>query len=1010
MSTAVTQKNRTGSGSCTDASAPIQFTFNGKSYQGVVGDTLASALLANGVDVVGRSFKYARPRGIVGHGAEEPNGIIQLGSGAATVPNLKATQVELYPGLEASSVNGWPNVDFDLMGLIGAFGRLMPPGFYYKTFMYPKKLWMTYEHFIRQAAGLGATPVENDPDSYDKLNQHCDVLVVGAGPAGLVAAREAARTGARVIIADEQAQFGGSLLASKQTIDGLAATDWVTAMVAELEAFDNVQLLPRSTAFGYYDHNFMAILERRSDHLGLTAAQGTRQRLHRVRARQVVLAAGAFERPLVFAHNDIPGVMAATSVTTYINRYGVVPGTKLVICTTNDSAYQTAIDWHQAGREVVAVVDTRSVLDGDLVAAAKALGINVIAGHGVIEAQGGKRVKRALIAPLNDDGSAVTGSARRLDCDLIATSGGWSPAIHLSSHTGAKPIWDEQIVGFRPGASKQQERSAGACRGTYSLAGCLAEGASAGAEAAKLAGCGDGNMHFPLPTCEEYAQQPQQALFLVPHTKSASRAPSQFVDFQLDVTAGGVELAVREGFESVEHVKRYTALGFGTDQGKLGNINGMAILANALGQSIAETGTTIFRPSYTPTTFGALAGRDVNQLFDPERYTAVHRWHSDQGAKFEDVGQWKRPWYFPQAGESMHDAVNRECLAVRNSVGILDASTLGKIDIQGPDAAEFITRMYTNSYLKLAPGKCRYGVMLKEDGMIFDDGVCACLGENHYLMFTTTGGAAGVLSWLELWQQTEWPELQVYFTSVTDHWTTATVTGPNARKVIAKVCNDIDLSNEAFPFMDWRDGTVAGIKARVFRISFTGELSYEVNVPAHYGRQVWEQLIAAGEEFGITPYGTETMHVLRAEKGFIIVGQDTDGSMTPGDMNMDWVLGKNKAFSYIGKRSLDRSDTVRENRKQLVGLKTLEPADVLPEGAQIVFDPKQQIPMSMQGHVTSSYYSAWLGHSIALAVVKGGLERMGQKVYCPLADGRMIAAEIVSSVFYDPKGERHHVG
>lgn len=539
--------------------------------------------------------------------------------------------------------------------------------------------------------------------------------------------------------------------------------------------------------------------------------------------------------------------------------------------------------------------------------------------------------------------------------------------------------------------------------------GCLSEGACAGAQAAMLSGHGDGNLQFPAIAVDEYSEQPQQALFLVPHTKITSRAPSQFVDFQLDVSASGIELAVREGFESVEHVKRYTALGFGTDQGKLGNINGMAILANALDQSIAETGTTIFRPSYTPTTFGAIAGRDVNNLFDPERYTAVHRWHVEQGAQFEDVGQWKRPWYFPKQGETMQQAVDREGLAVRNSVGILDASTLGKIDIQGPDAAEFITRMYTNSYLKLAPGKCRYGVMLKEDGMIFDDGVCACLGDNQYLMFTTTGGAAGVLAWLELWQQTEWPELQVYFTSVTDHWTTATVTGPNARKVIAKVCSDIDLSNDAFSFMDWRDGTVAGVKARVFRISFTGELSYEVNVPAHYGRHIWEALIAAGEEFNIIPYGTETMHILRAEKGFIIVGQDTDGSMTPADMNMDWVVGKNKTFSFIGRRSLQRSDTVRSNRKQLVGLKPLNTKEVLPEGAQVVFDAKQKIPMAMQGHVTSSYYSASLGHSIALAVVKGGHKRLGQVVYCPLADGRSIASEIVSSVFYDPKGERQHV-
>jgi sarcosine oxidase subunit alpha len=1005
----MSQINRLGSGSRTDCAEVINFTYNGKKFQGVVGDTLASALLANDVNLVGRSFKYARPRGIVGHGAEEPNAIMQIGSGATTVPNLKATQVELYEGLEAASVNGWPSVKFDIMAITGWFGRLMPPGFYYKTFMYPAKLWMTYEHFIRKAAGLGSAPVQNDPDTYDKLNQHCDVLVVGAGPAGLVAAREAARAGARVMIVDEQNEMGGSLLASTQRIEGHLAPSWVAELVSELQSLDNVQCLPRSTAFGYYDHNFVGVLERRTDHLGITAAAGTRQRMHRVRAKRVVLATGAFERPLVFAHNDIPGVMQASSVSTYVNRYGVAPGKKLVLFTTNDNAYQTAIDWHKAGRKVVAIVDSRANPSGDLVVAAKGLGVDVLAGHGVIEAVGGKRVKRALVAPLSETGAEIMGPVRSLDCDLIASSGGWSPVIHLSSHTGAKPEWDESIVAFRPGVSKQRERSAGACAGTFCLSDCLREGAVAGAEAAQLAGYGDGKVIFPVSEVEEAVEQPQQALFLVPHTKPTSRAPSQFVDMQLDVSASGIELAVREGFESVEHIKRYTALGFGTDQGKLGNINGMAILANALGQSIPETGTTIFRPSYTPTTFGAIAGRAVGDLFDPERYTAMHRWHQEQGAEFEDVGQWKRPWYFPRGNESMDEAVNRECLAVRKSLGILDASTLGKIDIQGPDAAEFITRLYTNSYLKLAPGKCRYGVMLKEDGMIFDDGVCACLGDNHYLMFTTTGGAAGVLAWLELWQQTEWPELNVYFTSVTDHWTTATITGPNARKVLAKVCDDIDLSNESFAFMDWRDGTVAGVGARVFRISFTGELSYEINVPAHYGRHIWEALIAAGEEFDITPYGTESMHVLRAEKGFIIVGQDTDGSMTPADMNMDWVVGKNKTFSFIGKRSLSRSDSVRENRKQLVGLKTLNGKDVLPEGAQVVFDPKQEIPMSMQGHVTSSYYSANLGHSIALAVVKGGLSRMGQVVHCPLADGRTIAAEIVSSVFYDAKGERQNV-
>ncbi len=1007
MSLENTQKNRLAIGGRIDRSRALSFTFNGKRYSGFLGDTLASALLANGVDVVGRSFKYSRPRGIMTAGAEEPNAIVQLGHGAATIPNLRATQVALYDGLEARSVNGWPNVNFDLTRIFSLFGRLMPPGFYYKTFMGPKKLWMFYEHFIRKGAGLGRAPTVRDPDIYDRINQHCDVLVVGAGPAGLAAALAAARTGARVIIADEQEEFGGSLLASDVNIDGKAAAHWLAVTLAELAKFETVTMLPRSTVFGYYDHNFLTIAERCSDHIALTNDKAARQRIHRVRAREVVLACGAIERPLVFAACDVPGVMLAGAVSTYINRYAVTPGKGLILFTNNDRAYETALHWHASGRQVVAVVDSRHNPQGDLVQKAAAKGVKVLTGHAVIEVLGGKRVKGAMVAPLSADGSKLTGQAKALQCDTIASSGGWNPVVHLSSHTGAKPIWDEEIIGFRPGKSTQAERSVGAAAGTYDTASCLAEGDASGVQAA--INCGHSAVATSYNVTGETAAGPAQALFLLPHGKPTSRAPYQFVDYQLDVTAAGIELAAREGYTSVEHVKRYTAMGFGTDQGKLGNINGMAILARKLNQTIAETGTTIFRPSYTPTTFGTIAGRDVGELFDSARFTAVQHWHEQAGAKFEDVGQWKRPWYFPKTGEDMDDAVGRECLAVRNHVGILDASTLGKIDIQGPDAAEFLNRVYTNAYLKLAPGKCRYGVMLGEDGMIFDDGVTACLGENHYLMFTTTGGAAGVLNWLEIWHQTEWPELKVYFTSVTDHWTTATVTGPNARKVIAKVCSDIDLDGDAFKFMDWRDGTVSGVKARVFRISFTGELSYEVNVPAHYGRHVWEKLIEAGAEFGITPYGTETMHVLRAEKGFIIVGQDTDGSVTPYDMNMAWVVSSKKSFSFLGKRSLDRSDCTRTMRKQLVGLKTMDPLDVLPEGAQIVNERNAPIPAAMQGHVTSSYYSACLERSIALAVVKGGLDRLGEQVFCPLADGRVIAAEIVSSVFYDPSGARQNV-
>ena len=1003
------QPNRLPQGGRIDRSKPLNFTFNGKPYQGFQGDTLASALLANGLHLVARSFKYGRPRGIVGHGAEEPNAIVQLGQGARTLPNLRATQVELYEGLAARSVTGWPSLKFDLLGAFSVLGKLTPPGFYYKTFMRPRQWWMTYERYIRKAAGLGRAPTAPDPDLYDKLNQHCDVAVVGGGPAGLAAALEAARSGARVLLADEQNEFGGSLLCARQHINEQPASRWIAAVMAELSTQGNVTLLPRATAIGCYDHNFLAILERRTDHLGSAAAGIPRQRLHRVRAKEVVLATGALERPLVFAHNDLPGVMQASSVSVCINRYAVRPGKRLLLCTTNDNAYQTAIHWQEAGGQVVAVVDVRERPSGELVTAAAKLGIKVISGHGVIQALGRRRVQGALLAPLNRKGDAVTGPVRPVECDLIASSGGWSPVIHLSSHRGAKPRWSDSVVAFLPGTSPRPMHPAGAANGVYGLLGCLQQGAQAGAQAAHLAGLGSGRGASAFSVRHEPAEEPSRALFLVPHSKPSSRAPKQFVDLQLDVTAADIELAAREGYESVEHVKRYTALGFGTDQGKLGNINGLAILAKTLGQGIAETGTTIFRPPYTPATFGALAGRESGELFDPVRCTAMHRWHAQQGAVWENVGQWQRPHYYPKPGETMQQAVDRECLAVRRGVGMMDASTLGKIDVQGPDAAEFITRIYTNSFLQLPRGRCRYGLMLHEDGMIFDDGVVSCQGPNHYLMFTTTGGAAPVLDWLELWQQTEWPQLRVFFTSVTDHWATATVSGPKARLVLQKVCGDIDLSRDAFKFMDWRDGTVAGVKARVFRISFTGELSFEVHVPAHFGRCVWEELSEAGREFDITPYGTEAMHLLRAEKGFIIVGQDTDGAATPADMNMDWVVNKKKPFSFIGKRSLARSHCLRQDRKQLVGLKP-QPADlVLPEGAQIVNDPNESVPMAMQGHVTSSYYSANLGHAFALAVVKGGLARMGETIYCPLADGRMAQARITSSVFYDPQGRRQNV-
>ena len=1005
---------RSAEGGRIERNRPLSFSFNGRRYVGYAGDTLASALLANGVAVVARSWKYHRPRGIVACGVEEPNALVQLETGARTTPNARATEVELYEGLTATSVNCWPSVDHDWMALSGMFGRLMPAGFYYKTFMWPKSLWMKYEHYIRKASGLGVAPAIPDADRYDKMNAHCDVLVVGGGPAGLAAALAAGRSGARVMLVDEQNEFGGSLLRTANAttsiqptaIGGMTPLAWVDRTVAELAGLPEVRMLRRSTAFGYHDHNFVTINERRCEHLPPDQRNGARERVWRVRAGQVVLATGAIERPLVFGNNDRPGIMLASAVSAYVNRYAVRPGTRAVIFTSNDSAYQSALDLVAAGIPVAAVVDPRRNASGALPARVRAAGIEIIDNAVIVNARGRRRVRGVDVATLTADGERVTGLARTIACDAVGVSGGWSPVVHLHAQSGGRPRYDELRACFVPGESVQDERSAGACNGSFQLHECVSEGLAAGAEAARRTGHGDG-APIPGPAIATTTEEPMRALWLVPSDRANQRGPKRFVDLQNDVTAADIQLAAREGYRSIEHVKRYTALGFGTDQGKLGNINGMAILAQALENDIPSTGTTTFRPNYTPVTFGAIAGRDLGDLFEPIRKTALHEWHVEHGAVFENVGQWKRPWYYPKVGEMMHEAVNRECLATRSGVSIMDASTLGKIDIQGPDAAAFLNLVYTNAWSKLAVGRCRYGLMLDENGMAMDDGVTTRLAENHYLMTTTTGGAARVMAWLERWLQTEWPHLKVYLTSVTDHWATAAVVGPGSRGVVQAVCQDIDFSGEAFPFMSYRQGTAAGIPARVMRISFSGELAYEVNVCANDARHVWEALMAAGEPYDITPYGTEAMHVLRAEKGFIIIGQDTDGSVTPVDLGMQWIIAKGKEF--IGRRSLARSDTAREGRKQLVGLLAEDPNDVLPEGGPVVEDAKAPTPVPMLGHVTSSYFSACLGRSIALALVKDGTKRMGKTVHVPLPDGKMLRAVVASSVFIDPEGARQNV-
>ncbi len=998
------QPNRLQLGGRIDRTRPLAFSFDGKGYEGFTGDTLASALIANDVSLVGRSFKLRRPRGIVGSGVEEPNAIMQVGEGAAAQPNLPATQVELRDGLVARSTRGWPGVRFDIGAVNDSLGRILGAGFYYKTFMYPRSWWKYYERAIRISAGFGRAPAAPDPDTYEHMNAHCDVLVAGGGPAGLMAALTAARSGARVILADEQIEFGGSVLACAASIDGAPASDWAAAATAELSGREDCVLLPSSTVFGYYDHNFLTIAERCAGHPGSAGGGGVRERLWRVRARQVVLAQGSLERPLVFCNNDRPGVMLASAVSTYINRYAVLPGRRAVVFTNNDSAYRAAISLARAGAEVAAIVDSRPGGAGEPGVRAQALGIPILTGHVVTNVAGRRRVKGASIARWNGDSWENVRSTIRIDCDLVAVSGGWSPAVHLHSQAGGRLAWDDSRLCFLPAEAGQANISAGAGNGKWSLGECLADGLRAGAEAVSRLGLKTAPIEAPGADADA-GENPIEPLWRAPAARDADRCPKQFIDFQNDTSVADIRLAAREGYRNVEHVKRYTALGFGTDQGKLGNINGMAVLADMLGKTIPEVGTTTFRPAYTPVSFGVCAGESVGPLYEPVRTTAIHEWHLAQDAPMEVVGQWHRPWYFPRDGEDLHAAVARESLAVRNSIGVMDASTLGKIDARGPDVVEFLERIYTHNVGRMKVGRCAYGIMLGEDGMLMDDGVMARVGDRRFYLTTTTGGAATVMGWMEKWLQTEWPELEVYLTSLTDHYSTIALAGPDSRNLLEKLGCDIPLDKESFPFMTMKPAVLAGTRVTLFRVSFSGELAFEINIDSNHALAMWREIMETGRDLDIAPYGTETMHVLRAEKGFVITGQDTDGSVTPVDLGMNWLLSKEKDF--LGKRSLKRPDCLREDRKQWVGLLSHDGRTVLPEGTQLIGETGK--PAAMCGHVTSSYFSACLGHPIALALVAGGRTRKGKTIFAARPGRDPLPVRIVSPVFFDPKGQRQHV-
>ncbi|HET9977516.1 MAG TPA: sarcosine oxidase subunit alpha family protein [Burkholderiaceae bacterium] len=987
-----------------DTSRTLEFSFDGKTYRGHPGDTLASALLANGVRLVARSFKYGRPRGVVGAGAEEPNALVQLETGARSTPNVKATQAELYDGLVAARTSGFPSLRWDRKALLGRLGaKFMPAGFYGKTFKWPARWWPRYEALIRGFAGFGHAPAEPDADWYDHLHHHVDVLVVGGGACGLLAARLAGEAGLKTLLIDEQSEVGGWLLSDPTApIDGSSAPHWLAQQRAALASMPQVQVLPRTSGFGLYDQNLLLAVESLQDHLppAQRRANLPRQRQHKIRAHHIVLATGAIERPLVFGNNDVPGVMTLAAGLTYLNRYGVLGGDQVLITGNHDGVYDAAADFAAAGARVT-VVDARA---GSAPRASK--GVTVLRGHGVAAVLGRHAVRGARVRALQG------GATSTVDCDLVLSSAGYAPTVHLYCHDGGRPQWRDDVQAFVLPRDPEQGRAGIACAGAVTGAFELGDALAQTVQALQpiLAGAPRKTNPRP-PPCPRLAREPALPMVRVPDGLPEGHGAKAFVDFQNDVTAADIALAVRESYHSIEHVKRYTALGFGTDQGKLSNVNGVLLTAEALGRPAPEVGTTTYRPAYTPVAFGALAGALAGETFDPRRMTAIHASHDAAGAVYENVGQWLRPWYFPRGGEDLRAAVARECLAARHGVAVMDASTLGKIQIDGADAREFLNRVYTNAWSKLEPGKCRYGLMLDENGMVMDDGVTACIGDTQFHMTTTTGGAARVMNWLERWHQTEWPELKVWLTSVTDHWSAIAVVGPKARDVMRALCSDIDFAPEAFKFMDWRSGTVAGVPARVFRISFSGEVSYEINVESGYGRHVWDAVIAAGAPFDIAPYGTETMHVLRAEKGFIIAGQDTDGSMTPVDLGMAWALSMKKDYPFLGKRSLARSDTAREGRKQLVGLLTDDPQAVLADGAQVIEQPgpsgNATTPVRMLGHVTSSYHSAFLGRSIALAVVAGGAQREGQTLYA-WARGRSTPVKVAKTVFVDPQGARQH--
>ncbi len=979
-------------GGLIDRDTALAFTLNGRNCTGFAGDTLASALLASGQRLIGRSFKYHRPRGVLTAGSEEPNALVELRSGARREPNTKATTIELYDGLEAKTQNGWPSIHFDLRRVNSLFSPVIGAGFYYKTFMWPASFWeRIYEPLIRRAAGLGRAAGVPDPDHYEHANAFCDLLVIGSGPAGLSAALVAARAGARVIVCEEDFVFGGRLLSDQQEVDGAAGKLWVRSAIAELEGFADVRLMPRTTVFGCYDDSVYGALERVSDNRPTPAPNQPRQRLWRIVAKRAVLAAGAIERPIVFGGNDRPGVMMSAAARTYANRYAVAVGREVLVFTNNNDGWRTAHDLRAHGIAVAALVDARSAVPA---AVAANFDGRVLLGARLVGTKGGHGVRAALVHTAN--------GRQTVACDAIAASGGWNPNIGLAGHHSVRPIWREEIAAFVPAAAPKGMTVVGAANGAMTLASCIREGSLAARSLVEALGLKDVSDTLPAALDEDFEVRPFW------HVSDSTQ--KAFVDFQNDVTADDVTLAAREGFRSVEHLKRYTTLGMATDQGRTANVVGLAMMAALTGRSIPETGTTTYRPPYTPVAIGAFAGPHRGKAFRPVRRTPSHNWAHEQGAIFTEVGPWLRAQYFPRPGETdWLTTVNREVRSVRESVGFCDVSTLGKIELRGADVSAFLDRLYVNTFSTLPVGRARYGMMLREDGFALDDGTVARLADDCFFMTTTTANAGRVFQHMQFCRQVLWPELDVQFVSATDQWAQYSIAGPNARKVLRAIVDpQFDIGNEAFPYMAVGQITVCGgVAARLYRISFSGELAYEIGVGARCGDSLARALMQAGAPYDIAPYGTEALSVMRIEKGHV-AGNELDGRTTARDLGLGRMMSTKK--DYIGRVLADRPALTEPDRMRVVGLKPLDPAKRLRAGAHLLPADATTDAEQDQGVVTSVAFSPSLGHWIGLGLLQHGPERLGERIRAvDLVRDTDIEVDVCAPCFVDQQGERLRV-